>query len=297
MVRIGKHFRTLVHCARKGAAATAMVACLTSTALVAGCSSDDVATAFPPYHYENLSQIHLNVATLRVADNAPPGLISGDESGRAPIPPDQALTQMAQERLIATGSAGSAVFTIDRASIVHEPGGTLAGQMDVHLEMLSPIGQRSGEAEAHITRQMKPDLSKGDADSSANLYELTREMMEDMNSELELQIRRNLKDWIVDASGMPPASAIQSESLGGTAQNAADGAKAAAPAVVPSAVGTDSATPAKTGASDATPAKIVRSSAPDAIFPGGAPDAAADASATTSGQRSPATGFLKAPTH
>ncbi|NHN89092.1 hypothetical protein GOB81_10670 [Acetobacter sp. LMG 1627] len=283
-----------------------MAASFGSMGLLAGCASDDDAvTVFPPYQYSYLNQLHLNIATLQMADHATPGSVPGDESGQAPIPPDQALIQMAQQRLVAAGTTGSAVFTIDRASIVHEPGGMLAGRLDTHLDVLSSTGQQVGEAEAHVTREMKPDLSKGDADSKANLYELTRQMMQDMNVELEFQIRHNLKDWLVDAGGMPTAGAIQTESLDGSSAKTGASSAATSSAVSAATPATTSASsPAPEVANSATPSPSsgttatstsATSAEPDAIFPGGVAGDTTDTSTTSTQKRSPASGYLKLP--
>ncbi|MFT8720191.1 hypothetical protein [Acetobacter sp.] len=287
MVRVHKRFRLL-------AQAALMTAALGPLGFIAGCSSEDTMMAFPPYQYGYLNQLHLNVATLQTADKVTPGAVPGDESGMAPIPPDQALLQMAQQRIVAAGNTGSALFTVDRASIVHEPGGTLAGRMDTHLDILSSTNQQLGEVEAHVTREMKPDLSKGDADSRANLYELTRQMMQDMNVELEFQIRHNLKDWLVDAGGTPTAAAIQTESLGGSASSPAP--------AVSSSGSSDAAQTTKPVSSSApaaapTAAAITRApdSEPDAIFPGGGDSDDTSSNTTTQQKRSPPSGYLKLP--
>ncbi|MCH4092450.1 hypothetical protein [Acetobacter sp.] len=279
---------------------TTMLGALAAVTLIAGCSSsDDEMMAFPPYQYGYLNQIHLNVATVQVADHAAPGSVPGDESANAPIPPDQALTQMAQQRLVAAGQSGAAIFTIDDASIVHEPGGTLAGKMDTHLDIQSSTGQQVGEVEAHVTRSMKPDLSKGDADSRANLYEITRQMMQDMNVELEFQIRNKLKDWLVDAGGMPTAAAIQTEALGGSAvRPAAVSSDTGSGAVTTSAAPSSAPARATSAAKETAPASqtpSTQSSEPNAIFPGGLADDATEAASTPAKVRSPAAGYLKAP--
>lgn len=305
MLNIRKRLSDKTRFSRQVMRRTTMLSALAAITLIAGCSSSDNAmTAFPPYQYGYLNQIHLNVATMQVADHAAPGSVPGDESAKAPIPPDQALTQMAQQRLVAAGQSGSAVFTIDGASIVHEPGGTLNGKMDTHLDIQSSTGQQMGEVEAHVTRSMKPDLSKGDADSRANLYEITRQMMQDMNVELEFQIKNKLKDWLVDAGGMPTAAAIQTESLGGSAAASSSSTDTGSGAVTTSAAPASStpATPtAPAAATETAPASAsaqapsAETSEPNAIFPGGVADDATDAASTAVKARSPAAGYLKAP--
>lgn len=281
----------------------ALLVPVVAAGFLSACSSDDAVTSFPPYNYGYLSQIHLNVATMQVIDHAAPGTVPGDKSADAPIPPDQALVQMANDRLVAAGQTGSGQFVVDSASILHEPGGSLAGKMDAHLDILSSTGQQLGVAEAHVTRDMKPDLTKGDADSRANLYELTRQMMQDMNVELEFQIRRNLKDWLVDAGGTATGAAIETQSLGGQQDNGTAAATTpATPSTSPTSSSGDVAAspstpaPASTAAATATPADSTVSSEPDAIFPSGVPsDSSASTSSTTPVKKSPPTGYLKAP--
>nr|WP_298797781.1 hypothetical protein [uncultured Acetobacter sp.] len=192
--------------------ATCSVALLLPAFLV-GCAGDTQPTKFSPLRYDYLSVLHLNTSTLDVQDNTLQNPVVGDIGGRAPTPPVQALRQMAQDRLVAAGSAGTAQFVIDRASILHNAGGVLSGQMDVHLVVLNSGGTQAARAEAHVSQTLRPDLSKGDADSQANLYELTNDMMQRMNVEFEYQIRSSMKDWLVDAGGTPVGSAIQSQSL------------------------------------------------------------------------------------
>ena len=108
---------------------------------------------------------------------------------------------MARDRLFAAGTAGSATFTIDQASIVREPNGALDGQFAVHLDLTASGGARAGFAEARVARQYVPGSDS--ENGSANLYALTRQMMDAMNVELEFQVRRTLKPWLVVGGGAP----------------------------------------------------------------------------------------------
>ncbi|WP_242011428.1 hypothetical protein [Acetobacter fallax] len=297
MRRVCNRFLTFRRVSRAGMLATVIA----TASVLSACSSDDTMTSFPPYQYSYLSKLQLNVASVQVLDHAIPGSVPGDESGQAPIPPDQALVQMAQDRLVAAGQSGAAIFTIDRASILHQPGGTLSGQMDAHLDINSPTGQQLGVAEAHVTREFKPDVSKGDADSRANLYAMTSQMMQDMNVELEFQIRHNLKDWLVDAGGMPAVGAIQTQSLDGSGSSGVQGvAGDTAHGVTAAGTGGETAattTPASAPAS--VSAQAVNPAEPDAVFPDGGPSAASDDTSSsgtgTTQKRSPTAGYLKLP--
>lgn len=222
-------------------------------AFLAGCAGDKQPTKFAPLRYDYLSVMHLNAATLNIQDNTLQNPVAGDIGNRAPTPPAQALRQMAQDRLVAAGASGTAQFVIDRASILHNSGGVLAGQMDVHLVLLNSGGTQAARAEAHVSQTLRPDLSKGDADSPANLYELTNDMMQRMNVEFEYQIRNTLKDWMVDAGGTPVGSAIQSQSLDAPGAKSSTAATSAAAAAVPAAAAGVTSAPALTTPAVTTP--------------------------------------------
>lgn len=277
-------------------------------------------TSFAPLRYDYLSVLRLNVASISTVDNGVPGSVPGDISANAPTPPDQALLRMAADRLMPAGSTGSAVFTIDRASILHLPGGSLEGEMDVHLDIVSANGQRTGYAEAHVRRDFSAGSGdsdgNGNADSPAHLYDLTKQMMKDMNIELEFQVRHHLADWLVDTAGAGPG-AIQQQSLGmpgatpepapygapvmpsapvpagpvpaapapgaavpGAALPTAAVPASAAPAVAAPPMTAPAAAPARAPAPRPRPAPPV-SAGPDAIFPTGMPGGAAAAAPST----------------
>lgn len=261
---------------------------------LAACS-DGPPPNFAPLRYDYLPVLRLNVATINIVDNGQPGAIPGDISGHAPTPPDQALRQMATDRLMAAGTTGGAVFTIDRASILHQPGGTLEGQMDVHLDVSSPNGQHAGYAEAHVRRTFSSTASDsdGNADSPANLYAITSQMMKDMNVELEFQVRHHLTDWLVDTAGTSP-NAIQQQQLGlpGTPDAAAVPATPAAITAAPTAASAAAAQAPATPVAPA-PAPAVVPSEPNAIFPTGGP--ASDSPTPAPREKSPQPGYLTLP--
>jgi len=188
-----------------------MVGVLVLPLAIAGCGGDEPPPEnFQPLHYEYLRRLRLNVGTIDVQDHSAPAG-DGDVSSQAPAPPAQALAQMAHDRLFAAGLTGQAVFTIDRASIVRGPGDTLNGQMAVHLDILTAGGTRAGYAEARVSRQHVPGSEEENLRSV--LYDMTKQMMADMNVELEFQIRRSMSDWLVAGSDVPaPVTAAPLES-------------------------------------------------------------------------------------
>ena len=196
-----------------------MSAWLTSTALgacllLAACGGGDQATPnFAPPDYSYLSKLRLNVGTLAIEDHAAQAGDPNDLGPTAPVPPDQALQQMARDRLVAAGNSASAIFTIDQASIIGSGGGALDGHLAVHLDIMTANGGHAGYAEAHVSRQFVPGAATPDDGTRAQLYSLTQQMMQDMNVELEYQVQRSLRDWLVDASGAPVAGSVEQQTL------------------------------------------------------------------------------------
>ncbi len=173
--------------------------------LLAACGDDGPTRRdFPPLQYGHLTPLRLNVASVSLADPPPPGPLDA----QSPAPAGQALQRMAGDRLSAGGSAGSAVFTIDEAVIARVPGG-LAGTLAVHLDVLTSAGGRSGFAEARVSRR----AVGGSPDLQTALYEITRQMMDDMNVEFEFQVRRSLREWLQEATTAPAPAPVERQEL------------------------------------------------------------------------------------
>ena len=189
---------------------SAVGACL----LLAACGGADRSEAsFAQPDYSYLPKLRLNVGTITVEDHAPPAGDPDELSQQAPVPPAQAMQQMARDRLLAAGNSGTGVFTIDQASITGTGGGALDGHLSAHLDILTANGGHAGYAEAHVSRQFVPGAGTSEGGTRAQLYDLTTQMMQDMNVELEYQVRRSLHDWLVDASGAPIAGSVEQQTL------------------------------------------------------------------------------------
>ncbi|MGI4977272.1 MAG: hypothetical protein ACRYG6_10050 [Janthinobacterium lividum] len=171
--------------------------------VLAGCGGGEgPPPVFAPLTYDYLRPIRLNVATLDVEDHA---VSSGDDvAAQAPVPPAQALTQMAHDRIFPGGSSGRAVFVIQDAAI-HRRGDTLAGSLAVRLDIVGPGGQAAAFAEARVARSSTTD----EGDLRTREYALTRQMMADMNVEFEFQARRALKAWLQPEGDVPAAVSVQ----------------------------------------------------------------------------------------
>jgi hypothetical protein len=180
---------------------------LAITLLLAGCGGDapPPPRSFAPPNYAYLTKIRLNVGQVDIEDHSLTGGTGPDGeqdvSAQSPTPPSVALTEMAHDRLFAAGTSGKAVFVIDQANILRAPNGTLSGLLAIHLDLLTAGGARAGYAEARVAKQYVPGSAP--EDFRGTLYDLTNQMMTDMNVELEFQIRKSLKDWLVTSTSVP----------------------------------------------------------------------------------------------
>ena len=170
----------------------------------AACAGEEPARDMPPLRYDYLTPLRLNVAAIGVGEAPPPG----PAEAQAPVTAGSALRQMAQDRLAAGGTTGRAGFVIDQARIVRN-GGRLDGLMAVHLDVTTTDGARAGFAEARVSRSA---TARGDG--RAAVYDLMRQMLDDMNVEFEFQVRRSLRDWLQDATTAPAPAPVERQELG-----------------------------------------------------------------------------------
>lgn len=185
--------------------------------LLAGCVEQPPPTIdFAPLRYDYLTKLRLNVARVDVSyDLASQNFVDGRHvEALSPVQPADALRQMAQDRLVPAGSGGHAVFVIDDASLLLTPAG-FEGTMQVHLDVTAADGTRTGTAQAGVHRTRTVVDESPEAERAA-LYELTQQMMSDMNVEFEYQVRRSLHEYLEGAPGVaPPPAPVQQQDLNG----------------------------------------------------------------------------------
>ena len=191
-----------------------MLAALLLPVGLAGCgASDQPPMSYPPVSYDYLTKMRLNVASVDIDDSLAPSSDPRDVTRFAPIKPIDALRQMGQDRLVAQGSTGRAVFVIDQASI-QQNRDRYDGRMTAHLDVSTADGTRSGYAEARVERS-SAFTNDGPNATRAALNNLITQMMADMNVEFEFQVRRSLKSYLTTTTPIAPApAAIETEDLG-----------------------------------------------------------------------------------
>ena len=182
-------------------------ALLLAPLLLAGCAGEPpVARTFAPLSYSYLTPLRLNVGAVDVADAPPPG----PAEASSPAPLGQALRRIGADRLAAGGPTGRAVFVVDEAAVTRA-GNTLDGQAVAHLEILGADGARAGFAEARVSRRVA-GVGRGAAYQGA-LYDLTRQMGDDMNVEFEFQVRRSLREYLQDPTTAPAPAPVEKQEL------------------------------------------------------------------------------------
>ena len=181
-------------------------------ALLTACGGPAVPVTFAPLGWDYLPPLKLNVAVIDIDDAWKPAPGKRDRGFLAPTPPVDALRKMAEDRLVAVGNSGRAGFVIDDASIVQSRENYVA-TFAVHLDVGTSDGTRSGFAAARVlrSRNIKNDSPEG---VRAELYDLVKQMMADMNVEFEYQIRRSLHAYLqTTAPAAPVPGRVEQQDL------------------------------------------------------------------------------------
>lgn len=177
--------------------------------ILAGCGDDELPREFPPLRYDYLTRLQLSVASISYSDLPPP--TSLDQISPVPLAP--ALQRMAQDRLMAAGSSGRAIVTIRDARIVRVGDG-LDGVAGMRLDVIGSDDKPTGFAEARVARR----VTRIGRDLRGALYDMTKQMLDDMNVEFEFQIRRTLRDYLQTTTTAPTPAPVQQQNLSAPAQ-------------------------------------------------------------------------------
>jgi hypothetical protein len=171
--------------------------------------------------YRHLTPLRLNVGAIDIVPPAPDA-VRVDQP--APLRPDAEARRMAEERLVAAGSAGQARFLTQQAEFLRarqagtggffsgEAGERLTCRIRVRLEIVNAEGQRVGFVEAEARRERTTGSGGSAASRNVAAEEVVRQTMEALNVEFEFQIRRSLRGWLVETATPPPGS-VEREDL------------------------------------------------------------------------------------
>jgi hypothetical protein len=166
--------------------------------LVAACGGGEERD-FPPLHYNYLTPLRLNVSAIQIEQRFVPTGSPPDVGQLDPMPPVQALRNMAADRLQALGAAGQGVFVILQASLIRV-NNTITANFAVELNIYTSPNVRAGYANASVTGSYTGDVD----DLPGKLYDMTKSFMDRMNVEFEYQVRRSLGGWLLSGAAPPP---------------------------------------------------------------------------------------------
>jgi hypothetical protein len=194
---------------------------------LAACAGTEGPEALPPLvtGYRHLTPLRLNLLEIALPDPAA-GAVRVAEP--APLRPDVEMRRMAEERLVPVGTAGSGRFLISAARFTRErlpasggltamfagePGERIAVEMICRLEVLNAEARRVAFVEAQARRSRTLADGTAPAARSRAAEELVRQAMDELNVEFEYQIRRTLREWLVDASQPVTPAPVEREDL------------------------------------------------------------------------------------
>ncbi len=180
---------------------------------LAGCASSPPPQPFPPLSWSYLTKLRLDVARLTIDDSWVPTGQARHVEYLAPEQPVTALRQMALDRLEMDGTAGTADFVVDDASIikVHDH---YDAHFAVHLTLRDAGGKRLGEIRVAV-KDSRTFISESPEAQQQDLYALVKKTMSDMNVDFEYEMRKHLGKFLLAEKPLaPPPPSVQSLGLG-----------------------------------------------------------------------------------
>jgi hypothetical protein len=193
---------------------------------LAGCASGSSPPPPPagPPDFSFLNRLRLDVAEVLVEDRLPPPG-PNDRGARARPPVAEYLRAVARDRLLAEGTSGRAVASLQDAAITEvrlptrgslfttEIDTRFDGRMKLRIDVIGADGQPAGFTEAEVTRSQSV-LENVDAAGRARIVqELAKQLADALNVELEFQARRGLGQALLTGPRAPSVGEVQQEDL------------------------------------------------------------------------------------
>lgn len=178
----------------------------------------------PPPDFAFLTKLRLDVAEVLIEDRLPPPG-PNDRSNRAAVTPATYLRAIARDRLLADGTSGRAIATLQRAEIIEvrvptqgslfttEVDTRYDGRMAMRVDIVGADGTPGAFAEAEVRRRREV-LENVDANGrTAVIQAIARDLADAMNVELEFQLRRSLREQLIDGQRPATPAPVQQEQL------------------------------------------------------------------------------------
>lgn len=178
---------------------------------LAACQSPPPKPAFPQIGFGHEETLRLDVGSIAVEQGYRPSLEPPYVGHLFPQPPGQVAQRWAQERLLAMGGPRRAVVTLRDASVreVELPrtsgikGAFTTDQTERYdarvaadIAIFEPDGRRSAFAQAEATRSTSVPEDATLAEREQIWFQLTEQLMQDFDAEMERQIRGSLSGYL-----------------------------------------------------------------------------------------------------
>ena len=178
---------------------------------LSACETAPPRPEFARLTYAHKAPIRLDVANVVVRQAYTPPMERPNVDHLFPVTPADAAMQWAQDRLVAAGDSGSAIYVVTDASATAEDLATdesltdyftkeqaerYTSQIAVELKVEKP--QRSGQIRVQATRSTTVPEGASLNDRRRTWYEMTEKQMDELDRELEETLRANLGNWVLN---------------------------------------------------------------------------------------------------
>ena len=189
---------------------------LTSLVVVAiwmtSCAVSVPPPTFPKLTFSHLPPIRLDVAEIDIVENYVPLLRSPNVEHEFPVTPIAAMRQWAVDRIQAAGESRRGRVIIEEASVVAVPLKIRKGVqglfykdqeirydavLEARVEVRAERGYRDSYATARIMRSRTVPEEMTLIDREQIYFELTEELMQALNAELESNIRQHMQQDLI----------------------------------------------------------------------------------------------------
>ncbi|MCH8182308.1 MAG: hypothetical protein IIB66_04310 [Proteobacteria bacterium] len=179
--------------------------------VLAACQAPVLPPPIPELTYGHLEPINLDVGRIEIVEQYVPPLKAPNVEHTFPTPPATAMRQWAKDRLRAVGEIRTARLVIKNASAIETKlkiTGGLRGAftkdqserydvtLDVVLEVRGEDGVAVAFANAVVTRSKTVTEGLSLDERARVFHEMTQSLMDEVNSELEKNIRQFLVQYL-----------------------------------------------------------------------------------------------------
>lgn len=173
--------------------------------VLGACETPMPGNQYPALTYDHLPPLKFQVAKIEVEDAYVPSTTPPNVEVLFPVRPSEAALNWARDRLVATGNTRRLRYVVKEASVTETPlevKGGLKGavttdqserydaRLELEVQVIDDGGQVVATASARAVRSTTVPEDSSLFEREQTWYDLTRKLMDDMNSQLEETLRR-----------------------------------------------------------------------------------------------------------